>query len=344
MNPTLDRWRGHAARWMRPVLARAAAPFDTPAVPSLRPEDAAHCRAVLAAGSKSFAAAGLLLPPHTRDAAAALYAFCRVSDDAVDLTPDPGPAVVALRARLARIYESAGGAGLADPVDRAFAAVVHARRIPHAVPAALIEGYAWDAEGRRYETIAELRAWCARVAATVGVMVTLLLDRRDPIVLARACDLGVAMQLTNIARDVGEDAAAGRVYLPLAWLRGEGITAESLTAAPRFTPGLGRVVRALLDEADVLYDRADTGLASLPRTVRPAFYAARLVYAAIGDVIRRNGYDSVSQRARTTARAKAALLARALLGVPTLPPLDRSPPLPETAFLTRQPSEQRPVE
>ena len=96
-------------------------------------------------------------------------------------------------------------------------------RIPRALPEALLEGFAWDAAGRRYETLDEVEHYAARVAGCVGAMMTLVMGRRDPAILARACDLGVAMQLTNICRDVGEDARAGRLYLPLAWLRDNGI-------------------------------------------------------------------------------------------------------------------------
>lgn len=324
-----------ARRWL-PPLPSLLAPLDGPPVPGLRPDDAAHCRRVLAAGSKSFAAAGALLPRHTLDAAAAVYAFCRVSDDAVDLAPTraaAAAAVAALEARLARLYAAPDGAGLTDPVDRAFAAVIHARRIPRAAPAGLLEGYAWDAEGRRYATLPELRAFCARVAATVGVMMTCVLGRRQPAVLARACDLGVAMQLTNIARDVGEDAAAGRLYLPLDWLREVGVDPAAFLAAPRFDGRIRAVVERLLAAADGLYRRAESGIAALPLPARPAIYAARLVYAAIGTAIRAAGGDSVTARRSVPAPFKAALVARALVGAPFLPPLDPAPPLPETAFL-----------
>ena len=100
--------------------------------------------------------------------------------------------------------------------DRALAAVVAQHAIPRALPEFLIEGLAWDVEGRRYETLDELLAYAARVAAAVGAMMSLLMGVREPAALARACDLGVAMQLSNIARDVGEDARMGRLYLPRA--------------------------------------------------------------------------------------------------------------------------------
>jgi len=178
-----------------------------------RRADIHACHEILTRGSKSFVAASRLLPKRLHDRTAALYAFCRVADDAVDLGTDVPAAIARLLERLDRVY---AGRPEQDPVDRAFCEVVHTCGIPQAVPRALIEGFEWDAERRRYATERDLEAYCARVAATVGVMMTLLFGERSKVLLARACDLGLAMQLTNICRDVGEDARAGRMYLPLA--------------------------------------------------------------------------------------------------------------------------------
>ena len=132
------------------------------------------------------------------------------------------------------------------------------------------------------ENLDDVQAYAARVAGSVGAMMTVLMGIRDPATLARACDLGVAMQLTNIARDVGEDARSGRLYLPRAWLRAEGIDPDAWLAAPIFTPAIGHVVARLLRAADQLYRRAEDGIAGLPRGCRPAIFAARHIYAAIG--------------------------------------------------------------
>jgi len=182
-------------------------------------EDYAACREAIRQGSRSFFAASLLLPGKVRTPAYGLYAFCRLSDDAVDIEGGSSAAVERLRERLSRAYE-----GDPHPIaaDRAMADLVRRYAIPRTVPEALLEGLAWDAEGRRYETLEGLHDYAARVAGTVGVMMTLIMGARDPQALARACDLGSAMQLTNIARDVGEDARAGRLYLPLLWLREAG--------------------------------------------------------------------------------------------------------------------------
>ena len=263
------------------------------AIPHADAADHAACRAAIRTGSRSFFAASALLPPSIRRPAYGLYAFCRLSDDAVDDVAESGrrPAVARLRMRLDRAYD---GRPCDAPADRALADIVSVHAIPQALPAALIEGLAWDAGGRRYETLADLTAYAARVAASVGAMMTLVMGVRDPDVLARACDLGIAMQFTNIARDVGEDARAGRLYLPRSWLREEGIDPDAFLRAPAFTPALGGIIARLLAAAELLYAHSESGIAGLPPACRPAIRAARLIYAEIGREVERAGYDSVS--------------------------------------------------
>lgn len=272
--------------------------------------DLQACQQLLADGSRSFQAAAWLLPRRIHEPATALYAFCRVADDAIDNGIDRDAALAQLRRRLELAY---AGTPADHAADRAFAAVVARHGIPRSIPEALLEGFAWDAGGRTYETLADLDAYAARVAGTVGVMMALLMGQRDRAVLARACDLGVAMQLTNIARDVGEDARAGRLYLPAQWLREAGIEPTQWLHQPRFTPQLAAVVQRLLNEADTLYARALEGIGWLPGACRPGMHAARLLYAEIGHEVRRRGLDSVSARAHVSLPRKLWLLARAAL-------------------------------
>ncbi len=274
--------------------------------------DIAACRALLRHGSRSFHAASLLLPARIRNPATALYAFCREADDAIDLGGDATKALAALKLRLAR---ACAGVPEPSPVDRAFAAVLAEFDIPHALPAALLEGLSWDAQARRYPTLESLLDYAARVAGAVGVMMALLMGVRDPASLARAADLGVAMQLTNIARDVGEDAAAGRLFLPLSWLAQEGIDPERFLAAPEMTPSLGRIVRRLLEEADTLYIGANAGIARLPPDCRAGIAIARRLYAAIGQKVAAAGYDSINRRARVRGYHKLILALGALPGL-----------------------------
>jgi phytoene synthase len=274
--------------------------------------DHAAARALLREGSKSFAAASLLLPKRVRGPAAALYGFCRMADDAIDLAHDPN-AVGELRRRLALAY---AGTPYDHPIDRAFAEVALAHDLPRELVEALIEGFAWDAAGRRYATLSELNAYAARVAGTVGAMMTVLMGPRAPETLARACDLGVAMQLTNIARDVGEDARNGRVYLPLEWLDEAGVDAHTFLAKPRPSEGVASVVERLLRYADTLYVRSDLGIPMLPPDCRASIRAARLIYSDIGRVIANNRFDSVSSRAYTSTPRKLWLVMRAFFAQP----------------------------
>ena len=301
----------------------------------IAPADLEACRAAIRTGSHSFHAASRLLPARVRDPALVLYAFCRLADDAVDEGADKVRAVLRLRDRLDAAY---AGRPHDAPADRAFAAMVRAHEMPRALPEALLEGFAWDAEGRHYATLSEVCAYSARVAAAVGAMMCVLMGARAPDTLARACDLGVAMQLTNIARDVGEDARAGRIYLPLHWLAEAGIDAGAFLADPRPGPALGGVVARLLDFADDLYLRSEAGISALPMSCRAGIHAAHLIYGAIGAEVARAGHDSVTRRARTTGRRKLGLIALAGVRAAASPLLPQSArlhaaPLPEVAFL-----------
>ncbi|MEM6358171.1 MAG: phytoene/squalene synthase family protein, partial [Pseudomonadota bacterium] len=296
----------------------------------LAERDADICRSMIRGGSKSFYAASLVLPRRVREPAYALYAFCRLADDAVDEEGAVGAAE-----RLSRRLTALSRGTPADhPADRAFAAVMARHRIPVEVPAALLEGLRWDEDGRFYETLADLEEYAARVAGTVGVMMTLIMGVRDPAVLARACDLGVAMQLSNIARDVGEDARRARLYLPRGWLRAEGIEPSAFLAAPAFTPALGRVVKKLLMRAEALYDRAESGIRALPFDCRTGIGAARILYREIGRHVAERDGNSVDSRAIVSGRRKVGLMTQAALAA-TLPgrAVSTEPPLESCRFL-----------
>ncbi len=300
--------------------------------------DHRECLAAIRTGSRSFYTASQLLPHSVRSPAYGLYAFCRLSDDAVDIDGGSSDALERLYHRLGRACE---GRPLPFAADRAMADLMRRYAIPREVPEALLEGLGWDTQGRRYETLEDLQGYAARVAATVGVMMTLLMRVREPSALARACDLGVAMQLTNIARDVGEDARAGRIYLPLQWLREAGVDVEDFLRDPRPSQALASVVARLLAEADRLYQRSRAGVAELPGACRPAILAASTIYAEIGREVEKHSHDSVTRRARVTGRRKLTLLAQAAASaarLATAPPL---PPLPATAFLVNSVTHSR---
>ncbi|MEM1285074.1 MAG: phytoene/squalene synthase family protein [Pseudomonadota bacterium] len=288
------------------------------------------CRELIRRGSKSFYAASLLLPQRVRKPAYALYAFCRLSDDAVDAKDAPADAVARLRERLDLAYADTPKA---IPADQAFADMVKSYAMPKALPEALLEGLEWDSEGWGPETFSDVCAYSARVASAVGAMMTVIMGVRDPGTLARACDLGVAMQLTNIARDVGEDARNGRIYLPRQWLREAGVDPEAFLANPVFDARIAACVERLLGEAESLYDRSLAGIGELPADCRPAIHAARKIYREIGRKLAQQGYNSVDQRAVVSKGRKLALLGEAMKAAVWPAPTLVAPPLDETRFL-----------
>lgn len=310
-------------------------PDYAPQAPGYSAADLDHCKDAIRQGSLSFHAASRLLPTHVRDPALALYAFCRLADDAVDDHHEKPAAVLDLRDRLDLAYR---GLPRNAPADRAFTAMIEAHDMPRALPEALIEGFAWDAMERQYDTLSDVRAYSARVAAAVGAMMTVLMGVRDADALSRACDLGVAMQLTNICRDVGEDAAEGRLYLPRAMMVEEGLDPDAFLANPTTSEALSTVTRRLLAEAQRLYFRSEAGVAALPLSARPGIFAARHIYAGIGTEVIRAGFDNINHRAHTSKVQKLGWLSLSVLrsGISTIMPRSavlHASPLPETAFL-----------
>lgn len=333
---------------MQPQQALADRAVDTLPTPSLtlvssQRADTRHnmdlhdCESLMRSGSKTFFAASLVLPSRVRAPATALYAFCRLADDTIDLESHlHGGSMGALhhlQHRLQRIYD---GCPSPVPADRALSAVVEQFNIPKALLDALLEGFEWDLQARCYDSITQLHDYGARVAGTVGSMMAIIMGARSPQAQARACELGLAMQLTNIARDVGEDARNGRLYLPRDWMREAGIDPDDWLRAPDFSPALGSVVARLLAEADTLYERAALGIAELPRDCRPAIHAARLVYADIGREVARAGFDSMSHRACVSSQRKLGLMAvafgAAAMSPARRPGADCAGPAPVTAI------------
>lgn len=292
------------------------------------PRDFDHCHKVIRVGSKSFHFASLLLPKSMRRAAFAIYAFCRDADDAVDLGSDPVRAIGQLMKRLDRIY---AGKPDDDPIDRAFSCVVLNYEIPRALPDALLEGMLWDTQNRRYDTLEDLMGYAVRVAGTVGAMMTVLMGNRSKEAIARATDLGIAMQLTNIARDVGEDAGAGRLYLPVAWFDQVGLDVEQFLQKPAYEPGLGHLIKRLLDTAEPIYERGLSGVELLPARCRASIRAAGNIYREIGAEVRANQYNSISQRAYVSKKRKLTLLAEAAFE--SSGALQMDAPLPASVFL-----------
>ncbi|MDX2088876.1 MAG: phytoene/squalene synthase family protein [Kofleriaceae bacterium] len=275
----------------------------------------AIARATIAHHSKSFALASALLGRRLRDQTAVVYTWCRRADDAVDAAPSPAEQKAAL-ARLYAELDDIYAGRCADPVLAVFGDVAHERAIPRHYPEELLAGMAMDVSDTRYASLDELILYCWRVAGVVGLMMSHVFGVSDESALPRAVHLGIAMQLTNICRDVAEDWERGRLYLPDALLaaHGAGGLARELGGPlpSAALPALRRVVRDLLALADRYYRSGDRGVPALPWRAALAVRAARNVYAAIGDRIARADYDVTAGRAVVPAAGKLARVGSAL--------------------------------
>lgn len=272
-------------------------------------------RGVIAHHSKSFALASRLLPRPVRDDAAVLYAWCRHVDDAVDAPSAERAGIATLQRELGDAY-----AGRADDlILAAFGEVVRRRQIPRAYPAELLAGMAMDLDGTRYATLDELITYAWRVAGVVGLMMSHVLGLDDEAALVPAAHLGIAMQLTNVCRDVAEDWQRDRLYLPdeLLARHGAGGLMHQL-GQPLPTTAvvpLRGALRELLALADRYYASADRGLAALPWRAAFAIRSARDIYSAIGGELARRDHDVTAPRAFVPTRGKVARVALAALRI-----------------------------
>jgi phytoene synthase len=271
-------------------------------------------------GSKSFALAAQLFDPPTREGAILLYAWCRHCDDQIDEqmlgfrtgAPSSGSAEERLAALERETRRALAGEPVEDPAFAALQEVARRHDIPQGHPLDLLKGFAMDVEGRRYETLEDCCRYCYHVAGVVGVMMAYVMGARGEDTLDRASDLGIAFQMTNIARDVVDDAGAGRVYLPGDWLREAGVPSGEV-ARPEHRHAVHAVTERLLDEAERYYASAQVGLARLPFRSAWAVAAARRVYRDIGRLVRQRGPRAWDHRA-STGRARKVLLALAAAG------------------------------
>jgi len=273
-------------------------------------------RDMIRKGSRSFALASRLFDPATRDHAWMLYAWCRHCDDAIDgqelgMTParaartgDQAAALAHLRAETLRAL---AGEPVTEPAFLAFQRVAREHGIPARHALELLAGFEMDVTGFRYRTFDETLLYCYRVAGVVGVMMALVMGARDRPVLQRAADLGIGFQLTNIARDVLDDARGGRCYLPAEWLAREGIPASGIAAAEH-RQALARVVARMLAEADRYYASAAIGLQALGFRSAWAIATALGVYRDIGRVVRERGPRAWDTRAVVGTPRKLAYL------------------------------------
>lgn len=272
-------------------------------------EVVAESRRSITQGSKSFGAAAALFPRELREDVWQLYAWCRYCDDEID-GQDHGHELTALsreerEARLERLRTLTAQASAGEPMEVpafvAFQRVALRHRLDPVWPQELLDGFAMDVEGVRFETLEDTLAYCWGVAGVVGVMMAQIMGAQELGVLRRAQDLGLAFQLTNICRDIVEDARGGRVYLPEAQLSRRGLTADpQALAAPAAWPHAFAVTQTLLSLAERYYASARVGLRALPFRSALAIAAARGVYRAIGRKLLRRGPDALNDRTSLT--------------------------------------------
>ena len=277
-------------------------------------------RLIIKSGSKSFATAAKLFNEETRDNAYMLYAWCRHCDDVIDnqelgFNSQPQEAEVTRRV-LDELKEKTQAAiddkPSDDPIFEGLRYVLKANEIPGRYPLELLEGFAMDAAEHRYKSFDETLQYCYYVAGVVGLMMAYVMGARDEAALQRATDLGIAFQLTNISRDVREDALIGRVYLPEDWLASAGIPPQELSSE-EYSAALMQVVERLLNEADRYYASADQGLRALGFRSAWAVASARGVYKAIGDKVRERGVSALSERVVVRKRRKLLGIAEGMI-------------------------------
>ena len=251
-----------------------------------------RCRAVVQAHGRTFFFASQLLPSARRRAIHAAYAYCRIADDAVDRAPATG---IDAAARILDAWEAELDEPR-DPVAVAFGAARSSYGVSEQPVRDLLNGVRMDLAPRSYQTWEELQIYCYRVAGTVGLIAAPILGCRDAAALPRAVDLGVAMQLTNILRDVAEDARMGRIYLPLEDLAAFGTDPQAILAG-RPNGAFRDLIAFEIERARTLYQSAQVGIHALAPAGQLTALASSHLYAKILHRIEEQDYDVFGPRA-----------------------------------------------
>jgi phytoene synthase len=261
----------------------------------------------------NFFFAFLALPRPRRDALYAVYAFCRTVDDIADLGTDPGAQRAGLaqwRAEIARCYD---GAVPEHPIARQLAGAVRAFRLPRAALEAIVDGCEMDLTRATYETAEDLYPYCYRVASAVGLCCIEIFGYTDPRARDYAVSLGMALQLTNIIRDVGADAGHGRVYVPQADLRAFGVTGDDLRAG-RYGERFVALMEHQAARARRFYAEARAAFPVVDaRSLVPAEIMGRIYRALLDEIVARR-FRVFDARVTLPARRKAAIALRCWAG------------------------------
>ncbi|HET9111957.1 MAG TPA: squalene/phytoene synthase family protein [Ktedonobacterales bacterium] len=265
-----------------------------------------YCREITREIARTFYYGSLFLPEAKRRAAWALYAFCRIADDIVDerdLYPNPQADLARWRGALLGAYAGQPR----GPVMRAWADTLSRYPVPLRPALDLLDGVEMDLSGAAFATFEELRLYCYRVAGTVGLLMAPILGYRDEAALSAAVDLGIAMQLTNILRDLAEDAARGRLYLPTDELAAFGYTRAELEQG-QITPAFVELMRFQIARAEEYYQHGLRGVRLLDDDAQLAIALSGYLYRAILGRIHMRSYDVFSERIHISTPGKLALL------------------------------------
>jgi len=276
--------------------------------------DAMACTASIKKGSLSFSLASMLLSLKHRTAIHTLYSWCRWCDNTIDDIPRTA-SNVRKRSAIAKLRQDTDAAlsgtySQDNYVFRSLQQMTFTYKIPRRYFHDLIDGMEMDVDKHRYETVEELRLYCYRVAGVVGLMFSHIVGLREQSALKNAVDLGIAMQFTNIARDIHEDFHMGRVYLPVEWLKPASVDPEKLLESET---KIWPVVEILLSEANRYYQSGDGGIRDLPWKAALAAKAARNIYSEIGRKIKATGPNYIRRRTVISGPRKCLLLFKTLM-------------------------------
>ncbi|MEO6587944.1 MAG: phytoene/squalene synthase family protein [Pyrinomonadaceae bacterium] len=278
-----------------------------------------YCESVTKSHAKSFFFAAKFLPKHKRKAVYPIYAFCRHVDDEIDEIGDGEEAkaietVNMWKSNLEEIYLSKNSAesdsGIQNPetknknlVFSAWKDLLQTYKIQQNLPLELIQGVLMDTNIKRYQTFDELYIYCYRVASTVGLMSSEILGYADKVALEYAEALGIAMQLTNILRDIKEDAAMNRIYLPQEELKKFNVSEEQIFEN-KFDRNFENLMKFQIERARVFYQKGEKGIALLEKDSRFTVLLASRIYSKILVEIEKQNYNVFLKRAHTTKGQK----------------------------------------
>jgi len=272
-----------------------------------------YCEKVTRRSGSSFSAAFWMLPKPKRRALHAIYAFCRLADDIAD-DPEIGGNRAALLKRWRDELDSAYRHKARHPVGIALGDAVHRFRLPEKVFVDLLAGVESDLAGDSFDSFDDLRQYCYRVASTVGLQVVRVLGYRNPRSLDYAETMGIAVQLTNVIRDIGSDASSGRIYLPREELDQFGVSTDDLRNG-RMTEELRLLLGFYAERARLYYERAERLLPSEDRrTLRPAKAMGR-IYRTLLEELHRKGFPCFDAPLRLPKSRRLAIAALVWLGL-----------------------------